>query len=372
MMCRGRAVVVMATLGLLVWASRAAAQTETIEYYGTDAVGSVRIVFNASGAVLARQDYGPFGQEILSASGMSPERFGGQTADSEVQQAYFHARQFQSRVGRFASADPVFANPGNPQRWNRYGYALGNPLRYFDEFGLEAVPIDDPGHGKTPTCVLNGGCTTPPTDGCGAPLGGVWHPTSCAGDPGDPQVPGGQTGGQTGVGQTPPPTSPPSPNPNPPSCQAARPVSVATWFGAASDVYTMTTAWALGVGPTNYDFGPRSAISQEMANAHGLQEKIDDFLAGTGPASGLVDFGAAGLLGSGMNSAGQFVGSYGYELSLDEGEVLNVTLTNTTTAWSFFYHAPVFDPKPPTRSGWRPMGRVNQTFHLIIQCSSRQ
>lgn len=64
----------------------AAAQTETIEYYGTDAVGSVCIVFNASGAVPARQDYGPFGQEILSASGMSPERFGGQTVDGEMRQ----------------------------------------------------------------------------------------------------------------------------------------------------------------------------------------------------------------------------------------------------------------------------------------------
>jgi hypothetical protein len=43
-------------------------------------------VFNASGAVPARQDYGPFGQEILSASGMSPERFGGQTVDGEMRQ----------------------------------------------------------------------------------------------------------------------------------------------------------------------------------------------------------------------------------------------------------------------------------------------
>jgi hypothetical protein len=50
-------------------------------------------VFNASGAVLARQDYGPFGQEILAATGMSPERFSGQTVDNEIQQAYLHARQ---------------------------------------------------------------------------------------------------------------------------------------------------------------------------------------------------------------------------------------------------------------------------------------
>ena len=50
-------------------AAPAAAQTETIEYYGTDAVGSVRIVFDASGTVLGRQDYEPFGREILAAWG---------------------------------------------------------------------------------------------------------------------------------------------------------------------------------------------------------------------------------------------------------------------------------------------------------------
>ena len=95
----------LAGLVLLAGAPQAAAQSETTEYYGTDAVGSVRIVFNASGAVLGRQDYDPFGREILSAWGVPPERFGGQTTDDEAQQAYFHARQLQSRMGRFGSVD---------------------------------------------------------------------------------------------------------------------------------------------------------------------------------------------------------------------------------------------------------------------------
>jgi RHS repeat-associated protein len=127
----------VAIIALLASAGRAAAQTETIEYYGTDAVGSVRIVFNASGAVVARQDYGPFGQEILAAPGMSPERFGGQTADSDLQQAYFHARQLQARTGRFGTTDPVFNGVLTPQGWNRYTYVSNSPLTLLDPDGEE-------------------------------------------------------------------------------------------------------------------------------------------------------------------------------------------------------------------------------------------
>lgn len=123
----------------LAWglAAPVAAQTETIEYYGTDAVGSVRIVFNASGTVLGRQDYDPFGREILSAWGVPPERFGGQTTDGEVQQGYFHARQFQTRTARFLTPDSVFDLGSDAQGWNRYQYALSNPLSRHDYTGLD-------------------------------------------------------------------------------------------------------------------------------------------------------------------------------------------------------------------------------------------
>jgi RHS repeat-associated protein len=123
---------------LLASATRVSAQTETTEYYGTDAVGSVRIVFDASGAVLGRQDYDPFGREILAAWGVPPERFGGQSTDGEVQQGYFHARQFQSRTGRFASTDPLFDAIDYPPAWNRYAYALDSPLSIEDSDGLQA------------------------------------------------------------------------------------------------------------------------------------------------------------------------------------------------------------------------------------------
>ena len=44
-----------------------------------------------------------------------------------------------SPVGRFTTPDPLMASAhaSNPQSWNRYSYALNNPLRYVDPDGLD-------------------------------------------------------------------------------------------------------------------------------------------------------------------------------------------------------------------------------------------
>jgi len=47
---------------------------------------------------------------------------------------------------------------------------------------------------------------------------------------------------------------------------------------------------------------------------------------------------------------------------------LNIKITNTTTAWSAFYHAPFLDPNPPLREGRQLMGRINQTFYIQVPC----
>lgn len=82
----------------------------------------------------------------------------------------------------------------------------------------------------------------------------------------------------------------------------------------------------------------------------------------------LKNFGLGGLVASGLNPTAQFVGSYHWNVSLSDGN-LDITITNTTTAWSAFYHAPLFNPNPPTRTGWQPFGRINQTFHIQVPCS---
>jgi len=142
------------TVGLVVFAPTVTwAQSESVEYYGTDAVGSIRVVYDGSGNVLARQDYGPFGLPLLPGTQLPPEEFVGNGTDNESDQAYFNARQFLSRTGRFAQVDPVYEGLLQPQGWNRYAYAVNNPLTYVDAMGLDCPPATD-----TSTCVS----ATPP------------------------------------------------------------------------------------------------------------------------------------------------------------------------------------------------------------------
>src|SRR5262249_49448268 len=55
---------------------------------------------------------------------------------------YLHVRQSNPLTGRFLSCDPLGGNSARPQTWNRYAYALGNPLKYVDPSGLEACGTD--------------------------------------------------------------------------------------------------------------------------------------------------------------------------------------------------------------------------------------
>ena len=115
------------------------------------------------------------------------------------------------------------------------------------------------------------------------------------------------------------------------------------------------------------------AVEHHMLGAYGLAQNVSNFLAGGAP-SGNQGFGAVGFLASGLNPTAQFVGSYGWSMALSGGN-LNIALTNTTTAWSFFYHAPGLNPNPATRfdsvfnPGRHYMGRVNQAFQIQVPCS---
>lgn len=113
---------------------------ETVEYYAIDAIGSTRVVFAPDGTVLSRGDYTPFGDELPGAN-LPPERFTGQQRDAEAGFDYFGARSYQLRTGRFSGVDPDTSGAAlDPQRWNRYTYALNNPLRYTDPTGMNANP----------------------------------------------------------------------------------------------------------------------------------------------------------------------------------------------------------------------------------------
>lgn len=118
-------------------------------YLAYDQLGSVRMVMDETGTVVARHDYLPFGEEVGSGTagrdshfGVSDsvrQRFTGQERDSGTvpNLDYFYARYFAGEQGRFLSADPenAGADPMNPQSWNAYSYALGSPMVFTDPTG---------------------------------------------------------------------------------------------------------------------------------------------------------------------------------------------------------------------------------------------
>jgi len=117
-------------------------------YLSYDHLGSTRMVTNEMAQVIERHDYMPFGEEITTgssgrqspwgtATGIVNQKFTGKERDSESGLDYFGARYYGSALGRFSSADEVFADqhPADPQSWNMYGYVRNNPLRHIDPSG---------------------------------------------------------------------------------------------------------------------------------------------------------------------------------------------------------------------------------------------
>jgi len=119
-------------------------------YVSFDHLGSVRMLTDGSGNVVARQDYLPFGEEIpadtagrsasllFGASDGVEQKFTGQIRDSETGMDFFPARYYESALGRFTSPDPMNAGADllDPQSWNAYAYVRNNPLALVDPMGL--------------------------------------------------------------------------------------------------------------------------------------------------------------------------------------------------------------------------------------------
>jgi RHS repeat-associated protein len=138
-------------LAVGLWPTLTFAQTSTqvVEYYHTDALGSVRAVtkvVNGQTQVVSRHDYRPFGEEVAPQTPPVDKRlFTGKERDQETGWDYFEARYYCSNHGRFGNPDPLMSTgrAADPQSWNRYTYGLGNPLRFVDPSGMEAVVRGD-------------------------------------------------------------------------------------------------------------------------------------------------------------------------------------------------------------------------------------
>lgn len=118
---------------------------EVVQHVHVDHLGSIRRTSNAAGAIVDSQEFYPFGDEIDDRPDDNRIKFTGQERDSSTNPLahldYMHARYYTPSVGRFLSVDPVIPTSSlrAPQRWNRYAYAMNNPIHYVDPTGKDIV-----------------------------------------------------------------------------------------------------------------------------------------------------------------------------------------------------------------------------------------
>lgn len=113
------------------------------KYYFSDKVASSSVITDASGNVLERYFYYPYGG-LLTSSGTDSNhyKFDGKERDSESNLDQFGARYYASAIGRFMIPDwaekPTavpYAHYGNPQSLNLYTFVQNNPVSLGDPDG---------------------------------------------------------------------------------------------------------------------------------------------------------------------------------------------------------------------------------------------
>lgn len=102
---------------------------ETITYFHNDIVGSPVIATDASGAVVWKETYEPFGGRLKAQPGSEKNAiwFSGKPQDVETGFVYMGARYYDPMIGRFTGVDPAAINVSNVHSANRYAYANNNP-----------------------------------------------------------------------------------------------------------------------------------------------------------------------------------------------------------------------------------------------------
>ena len=104
-----------------------------IDFYESDAIGSITSLTNASGTVVKTGTFDPFGNPTASTGTLvNPFQYAGRESDLETGTYYYRARSYDPTVGRFISEDPLryFSS------LNFYPYVSNNPVRFNDPLGL--------------------------------------------------------------------------------------------------------------------------------------------------------------------------------------------------------------------------------------------
>ena len=115
-------------------------------YIGRDYLGSITDIITEAGTKYASYNFDVWGRQRNSSShvyipsGQEVELFLGRGYSGHEHLKEFglvnmNARLYDPALGRFLAPDPFVQMPDLSQNFNRYSYAMNNPLRYVDEDG---------------------------------------------------------------------------------------------------------------------------------------------------------------------------------------------------------------------------------------------
>ncbi|WOH39013.1 RHS repeat-associated core domain-containing protein [Thalassotalea fonticola] len=120
------------------------ANNSELFYVHTDHLNTPRAITNSETSEVWHWQSDPFGNgmanEDVDSNGITFEynkRFTGQYYDAESGLHYNYYRDYDPKTGRYLQSDPIGLNGG----MNTFGYVGGNPLMYYDPYGL--LEMDD-------------------------------------------------------------------------------------------------------------------------------------------------------------------------------------------------------------------------------------
>jgi len=107
---------------------RSGSEDWTVYNIGRDCLGSITHIATPDGTLVAEYSYDPWGR----------------LRNQDTHEIYLPGTEPELLLGRFLSPDPYVQMPDFTQNFNRYAYALNNPMKYTDEsgeFALSAAAI---------------------------------------------------------------------------------------------------------------------------------------------------------------------------------------------------------------------------------------
>lgn len=121
-------------------------------YIHKDHLGSYETISDEDGLIVEKLSFDPWGRrrnpdtwsyDNTPTNHLFDRGFTGHEHLDIFGLVNMNGRVYDAWVGSFLSPDPILSLPGNSQNYNRYSYALNNPLKYIDPSGYDPIESGD-------------------------------------------------------------------------------------------------------------------------------------------------------------------------------------------------------------------------------------